>query len=47
MGQQLREDARVVSDKATERLFKLFADDPDFRWWLTDTAVRLAYEAPR
>ncbi len=50
------ENARVESDKATERavlgmvrdntqLFKLFADDPDFRRWLTDTAFRLAYEA--
>ena len=51
-----RENARVESDKATERavlgmvqdntqLFKLFADHPDFRRWLTDTAFRLAYEA--
>ena len=51
-----RENARVESDKATERavlgmvqdntqLFKLFADDPDFRRWLTDTAFRLAYAA--
>ena len=51
-----RENARVESDKATERavlglvrddtqLFKLYADDPDFRRWLTDTAFRLAYEA--
>ena len=47
MGQQPREDAGVESDKATEQLFKLFADDPDFRRWLTDTAFRLAYEAPR
>ncbi len=42
------------SDKATERvvpgmvqdnnqLFKLFADNPDFRRWLTDTAVRPVY----
>ena len=29
------------------QLFKLFADDPDFRRWLTDTAFRLAYEATR
>ena len=53
-----RENARVESDKATERavlgmvqdntqLFKLFADNPDFRRWLTDTAFRQAYEAPR
>ncbi len=53
-----RENARVESDKATERavlgmvrdntqLFKLFADDPDFRRWLADTAFRLAYEATR
>ena len=53
-----RENARVESDKATERavlgmvqdntqLFKLFADNPDFRRWLTDTAFRLAYEATR
>ena len=53
-----RENARVESDKATERavlgmvrdntqLFKLFADDPDFRRWLTNTAFRLAYEAAR
>jgi len=53
-----RENARVESDKATERavvgmvrdntqLFKLFADNPDFRRWLTDTAFRLAYEAAR
>ena len=27
------------------QLFKLFADNPDFRRWLTDTAFRLAYEA--
>ena len=51
-----RENARVESDKATERavlemvrdntqLFKLFADNPDFKRWLTDTAFRLAYEA--
>ena len=51
-----RENARVESDKATERavlgmvqdntqLFKLFADNPDFRRWLADTAFRLAYEA--
>ena len=51
-------EARVESDKATERavlgmvqddtqLFKLFADDPDFRRWLADTAFRLAYEATR
>ncbi len=51
-----RENARVESDKATDRavlgmvrddtqLFKLYADDPDFRRWLTDTAFRLAYEA--
>ena len=50
-----RENARVESDKATERavlgmvqdntqLFKLFADNPDFRRWLTDIAFRLAYE---
>ena len=26
-------------------LFKLFADDPDFRRWLTDAAFRLAHEA--
>ena len=42
--------------KATERavlgivrdntqLFKVFADNPDFRRWLVDTAFRLAYEA--
>ena len=48
------ENARVESDKATERavlgmvrdntqLFKLFADNPDFRRWLTKTAFRLAY----
>ena len=53
-----RENARVESDKATERavlgmvqdntqLFKLFADNPDFRRWLADTAFRLAYEARR
>ncbi len=53
-----RENARVESDKATERpvlamvqdntqLFKLFADNPDFRRWLADTALRLAYEATR
>ena len=53
-----RENARVESDKATERavlgmvqdntqLFKLFADNPDFRRWLTDTAFRQAYAAPR
>ena len=29
------------------RLFKLFADNPDFRRWLTDTVFRLAYEATR
>ena len=51
-----RENARVESDKATERavlgmvqdntqLFKLFADNPDFRRWLADIAFRLAYEA--
>ena len=51
-----KENARVESDKATERavlgmvqdntqLFKLFADNPDFRRWLVDTAFRLAYEA--
>ena len=51
-----RENARVESDKATERavlgmvqdntrLFKRFADDPDFRRWLSDIAFRLAYEA--
>ncbi len=51
-----QENARVESDKATERavlgmvrdntqLFKLFADNPDFRRWLADTAFRLAYEA--
>ncbi len=51
-----RENARVESDKATERavlgvvrdntqLFKLFADNPDFRRCLADTAFRLAYEA--
>lgn len=53
-----RENARVESDKATERavlgmvrdntqLFKLFADNPDFKRWLTNTAFRLAYEATR
>ena len=53
-----RENARVESDKATERavlgmvqdntrLFKLFADNSDFRRWLADTAFRLAYEATR
>ena len=47
------EDVRVESDKATERtvlgmvrdntqVFKLFADNPDFRRWLTKTAFRLA-----
>ncbi len=51
-----REGARVESDKATERavlamvrdntqLFKLFADNPDFRRWLLDAAFRLADEA--
>ena len=51
-----RENARVESDKATAQavlammkddtqLFKLFADNPDFRRWLTSTAFRLAYEA--
>ena len=50
------EDIRVESDKATERtvlgmvrdntqLFKLFADNPDFRRWLTKTAFRLAHKA--
>ncbi len=50
------ENARVESDKATERavlammqddteLFKLFADNADFRRWLSDTSFRLAYEA--
>ena len=29
------------------QLFKLFADNPDFRRWLAATAVRLAYEATR
>ena len=53
-----RENARVESDQATKRavigmvrdntqLYKLFADNPDFRRWLTDTAFRLAYEATR
>ena len=53
-----REIARVEPDKATERamlwmvrdntqLFKLSADNLDFRRWLTDTAFRLAYEATR
>ena len=53
-----RENARVESDKATDRavlgmvrdntqLFKLYADNPDFRRWLTDTAFRLAYDAAR
>ena len=27
------------------QLFKLFADNADFRRWLSDTAFRLAYEA--
>jgi len=27
------------------QLFKLFADNPDFRRWLADSALRLAYEA--
>ena len=27
------------------QLFKLLADNPDFRRWLVDTAFRLAYEA--
>ena len=51
-----RENARVESDQATQRamqgvlqdntqLYKLFADDPDFRRWVTDTAFRLVYEA--
>ena len=50
-----RENARIESDKATERavlgmvkdntlLYKLFADNPDFKRWLADTAFRLAYE---
>ena len=51
-----KENARVESDKATERavvgmvqdntqLFKLFADNQDFKRWLTNTAFDLAYEA--
>ena len=47
---------KMVSDKATERavlemvqddtqLFKLFADNPDFRRWLADRSFGLAYEA--
>ena len=53
-----RQNARVESDKATERavlamvqdntqFFKLFVDNPDFWRWLADTAFRLAYEATR
>ena len=53
---QPQENARVESDKATEhavlgmvrdntQLFKLFADNPDYRRWLADPAFRLAYEA--
>ena len=49
-------NARVEFDKATEQavlammqddtqLFKLFADNADFRRWLTKTAFRLAYKA--
>ncbi len=51
-----RDNARVESDQSTRRamqgvlqdntqLYKLFADDPDFRRWVTDMAFRLAYEA--
>ena len=51
-----RESVRVKSDQATQRgmlgvvqnntqIFKLFADDPDFRPWLMDTAFQLAYDA--
>ena len=51
-----RENARVESDKATERavldmiqddtrLFQRFSDDLDFKRWLMRTAFRLAYEA--
>ena len=51
-----RENARVESDKATERavldmiqddtrLFQRFSDDSDFRRWVMRTAFRLAYEA--
>ena len=50
-----RENARIESDRATERavlamlnddtqLYQLFADNPDFKRWLADTAFRLAYE---
>ncbi len=53
-----RENARVESDKATERavlgimnddtqLFKLFADNPDFKRWVTNKAFQLAYKATR
>ena len=33
----------VVKDNS--QLIRLFANNPDFTRWLTDTAFRLAYEA--
>ena len=51
-----RENARVEADKATERavlgmvrdntqLYKLFADDPDFKRFLQEKVFEVAYEA--
>ncbi len=51
-----RENARVESDQATKRavigmvrdntqLYKLFADNPDFKRWMSDIVFRLAYKA--